>query len=94
METGNKRLLLGLCLTLAAVPAIIARGGEWYRSLGTDDTPGTKIYQIIGHVKTPQIVEAPVGMTLREPIDTYGEGLRDGRTFKMCQTGGAANRYW
>ena len=77
--------------TLAAVPVIIARGGEWYRSLGTEDTPGTKIYQIIGHVKTPQIVEAPVGMTLRELIDTYGGGLRDGRTFKMCQTGGASS---
>jgi NADH:ubiquinone oxidoreductase subunit F (NADH-binding)/NADH:ubiquinone oxidoreductase subunit E len=76
--------------TLAAVPAIISRGGEWYCSLGTEDTPGTKIYQIIGHVKTPQIVEAPVGMTLRELIDTYGGGLRDGRTFKMCQTGGAS----
>ena len=76
--------------TLAAVPAIIARGGEWYRSLGTEDTPGTKIYQIIGQVKTPQIVEAPVGLTLRELIDTYGGGLRDGRSFKMCQTGGAS----
>ena len=77
--------------TLAAVPAIISRGGGWYRSLGTEDTPGTKIYQIIGHVRTPQIVEAPVGMTLRELIDTYGGGLRDGRTFKMCQTGGASS---
>ncbi len=76
--------------TLASLPAIISRGGEWYRSLGTDDTPGTKIYQIIGHVKTPQIVEAPVGMTLRELIDTYGGGLREGRKFKMCQTGGAS----
>ncbi len=76
--------------TLASLPAIVSRGGEWYRALGTDDTPGTKIYQIIGHVKTPQIVEAPTGMTLRELIDTYGGGLRDGRKFKMCQTGGAS----
>jgi NADH-quinone oxidoreductase subunit F len=76
--------------TLAAVPAIIARGGEWYRSLGTEDTAGTKIYQVIGHVRTPQLVEAPVGMTLRELIDTYGGGLWQGRTFKMCQTGGAS----
>jgi len=76
--------------TLAAVPAIITRGAEWYRSLGTEDTPGTKIYQVIGHVKEPRVVEAPVGMTLRELIDSYGQGLRDGRTFKMCQTGGAS----
>jgi NADH:ubiquinone oxidoreductase subunit F (NADH-binding)/NADH:ubiquinone oxidoreductase subunit E len=76
--------------TLANLPAIISRGGEWYRSLGTEDTPGTKIYQVIGHVNTPQIVEAPVGLTLRELIDTYGGGIRTGRTFKMCQTGGAS----
>jgi NADH:ubiquinone oxidoreductase subunit F (NADH-binding)/NADH:ubiquinone oxidoreductase subunit E len=76
--------------TLAALPAIIVRGGDWYKSLGTEDTPGTKIYQVIGHVNTPQIVEAPVGLTLRELIDFYGGGVRDGRTFKMCQTGGAS----
>jgi len=76
--------------TLASVPAIISRGGAWYKDLGTADTSGTKIYQIIGHVQTPQIVEAPVGMTLRELIETYGGGLRPGRSFKMCQTGGAS----
>jgi NADH:ubiquinone oxidoreductase subunit F (NADH-binding)/NADH:ubiquinone oxidoreductase subunit E len=76
--------------TLAALPAIITRGADWYRSLGTEDTPGTKIYQVIGQVNTPQIVEAPVGLTLRELIDTYGGGFQDGRAFKMCQTGGAS----
>ena len=76
--------------TLASVPAIIGKGGAWYKSLGTADTTGTKIYQIIGHVKTPQIVEVPAGITLRELIDNYGGGLRPGSTFKMCQTGGAS----
>jgi NADH-quinone oxidoreductase subunit F len=76
--------------TLASVPAIINRGGTWYKGLGTADTTGTKIYQIIGHVKTPQVCEIPAGITLRELIDTYGEGLRDGAKFKMCQTGGAS----
>jgi len=76
--------------TLASVPAIIAKGGEWYKGLGTADTTGTKIYQIIGHVRTPQVVEVPVGITLRELIDTYGGGMRSGSTFKMCQTGGAS----
>ena len=76
--------------TLASVPAIINRGGAWYKDLGTADTPGTKIYQVIGQVQTPQIVEAPAGITLRELIDTYGGGLRPGRSFKMCQTGGAS----
>jgi len=76
--------------TLASVPAIINRGGAWYKDLGTPDTPGTKLYQIIGQVQTPQMVEAPVGLTLRELLDTYGGGLRPGRSFKMCQTGGAS----
>ncbi|MFP3869082.1 MAG: NADH-quinone oxidoreductase subunit NuoF [Desulfobacteraceae bacterium] len=76
--------------TLASVPAIIDKGGDWYKSLGTENTTGTKIYQIIGHVKTPQIVEVPVGITLRELIDNYGGGLREGSKFKMCQTGGAS----
>ena len=76
--------------TLASVPAILAKGGEWYKSLGTADTTGTKIYQVIGHVKTPQICEVPAGITLRALIDTYGGGLKDGKKFKMCQTGGAS----
>jgi NADH-quinone oxidoreductase F subunit len=76
--------------TLASVPAIIKRGGEWYKLIGTPDTTGTKIYQIIGQVQTPQIVEALAGMTLRTLIDNYGGGLRAGRSFKMCQTGGAS----
>ncbi len=76
--------------TLASVPAIINKGGEWYKALGTPDTTGTKIYQIIGHVKTPQIVEVPSGITLRDLIDTYGGGLKDGKKFKMCQAGGAS----
>lgn len=76
--------------TLANIPAIINRGDAWFKSLGTPDTPGTKIYQIIGHVQTPQLVEAQVGLTLRELLECYGGGLRPGRTLKMCQTGGAS----
>ncbi|MCX5891533.1 MAG: NADH-quinone oxidoreductase subunit NuoF [Deltaproteobacteria bacterium] len=76
--------------SLASVPAIMAKGGAWYKTLGTPDTTGTKIYQIIGHVKTPQIVEVSAGITLRDLIDTYGGGLKNGSKFKMCQTGGAS----
>jgi NADH-quinone oxidoreductase subunit F len=76
--------------TLASVPAIISKGGAWYKGLGTADTSGTKIYQIIGHVNTPQICEVPAGITLRELIDKYGGGMKAGAKFKMCQTGGAS----
>lgn len=76
--------------TLANLPAIIRRGGSWYKSLGTPDTPGTKIYQVIGQVASPQVLEAPVGITLRELIQNCAGGLREGRSFKMCQTGGSS----
>jgi NADH-quinone oxidoreductase subunit F len=76
--------------TLANVPAILRNGAAWYRSFGTEDSPGVKLYQICGHVNEPQIVEAPLGLTLRELIERYGGGMRDGIPFKMCQTGGAS----
>jgi NADH-quinone oxidoreductase subunit F len=76
--------------TLANVPAIVANGPEWYRSFGTKGSPGVKLYQICGHVNHPQIVEAPLGLPLRELIELYGGGMRDGIPFKMCQTGGAS----
>ncbi|MGQ9485971.1 MAG: NAD(P)H-dependent oxidoreductase subunit E [Desulfosoma sp.] len=76
--------------TLANVPAIIKNGAAWYRSFGTEDSPGVKLYQICGHVNAPQIVEAPLGLTLRELIEVYGGGMKDGIPFKMCPTGGAS----
>ncbi len=76
--------------TLSNVPAIIANGAAWYRSLGTEDAAGVKLYQVCGHVNRPQIVEAPIGLTLRQLIEDYGGGMKDGVPFKMCQTGGAS----
>ncbi len=76
--------------TLANVPSIIENGAEWYKSLGTQESPGLKLFQICGHVNTPQVVEAPLGMTLRTLIDKYGGGMKDGIPFKMCQTGGVS----
>ncbi|MFH0809120.1 MAG: NADH-quinone oxidoreductase subunit NuoF [Pseudomonadota bacterium] len=74
--------------TLSNIPAVLSLGAEGYRSLGTADTPGTKIFQVVGHVRGPCVVEAPTGLTLRELIDNYGGGVREGHRFKMCQTGG------
>ena len=76
--------------SLSAVPAILVNGAEWYKSKGTEDTAGTKIMQVVGHVNRPGIVEANLGMPLRELIDQYGGGVRSGRTFKACQPGGAS----
>ncbi|OGR05599.1 MAG: hypothetical protein A3K23_03335, partial [Desulfobacca sp. RBG_16_58_9] len=76
--------------SLSSVPAIIVNGAEWYKSKGTEDTAGTKIMQVVGHVNRPGIVEANLGMPLGELIDQYGGGVRSGRTFKACQPGGAS----
>jgi NADH-quinone oxidoreductase subunit F len=76
--------------SLSAVPKIILHGGEWYKSKGTPDTAGTKILQVVGHVNKPGVVEANLGMTIQELIDTYGGGVREGRKLKSVQPGGAS----
>jgi NADH:ubiquinone oxidoreductase subunit F (NADH-binding)/NADH:ubiquinone oxidoreductase subunit E len=76
--------------TLANVPKIIARGVDWYRSLGNPKTPGTKLYTLLGEVNRPGLFEAPLGLTLRQIIDTFGSGMRDGSSFRFALTGGAA----
>ncbi len=76
--------------TLSSVPIIIAKGGEWYKNKGTEDAAGTKIFQVVGHVNKPGVIEANLGMTIRELVDKYGGGVRGGKKFKSCQTGGAS----
>ena len=75
--------------TLANIGSIILKGAEWFRSLGTKECPGTKVYAISGHVKEVGVIEAPMGITLREIITEYARGMRDGK-FKMAQVGGTA----
>jgi NADH:ubiquinone oxidoreductase subunit F (NADH-binding)/NADH:ubiquinone oxidoreductase subunit E len=76
--------------TLSSIPVILAKGGEWYKNKGTEDAAGTKIFQVVGHVNKPGVIEANLGMTVRELIDKYGGGVRGGKKFKSCQTGGAS----
>jgi len=76
--------------TLANVPAIIQRGPEWYRSIGTPSSPGTKVYTILGNVNVTGLIEVPMGITLREVIAIYGKGMKPGSTFKLAQTGGSS----
>ncbi len=76
--------------TFCKVPAIIACGAEWYRSLGTEASPGTKLFTVTGHVNRPGAFEAPFGITLRQIIEQFAGGMRDGSKFKMLMTGGAA----
>ncbi|MBC8075324.1 MAG: NADH-quinone oxidoreductase subunit NuoF [Chloroflexales bacterium] len=78
--------------TLANVPRILARGVEWYRKLGTEKSPGTKVFSISGHVNRPGNYEVPFGITLRELIygDDYCQGMRDDRPVKIVVPGGAS----
>lgn len=76
--------------TLSNVPPIILNGAEWYRSIGTPSSPGTKTYTILGNVNFRGLIEVPMGITLREIISIYGQGMKDGATFKLAQTGGSS----
>ena len=76
--------------TLANVAPIILHGAEWFRSRGTEKCPGTKVYTMLGDVNVTGLVEVPLGTTLREIIEVYSGGMKDGKTFKCAQTGGSS----
>jgi NADH-quinone oxidoreductase subunit F len=76
--------------SFAAVPHIARNGAEWWKSLSDYETPGTKLYMILGHIKNPGLFEAPFGLTLRQLIDDFGGGLLEGSEFKFALCGGAA----
>ena len=74
--------------TWANVPLIIDRGADWFRSIGTEGSKGTKIFSLVGKVNNTGLVEVPMGMTLREIIYGIGGGILKGKRFKGVQTGG------
>ena len=74
--------------TFANVPQIILRGAEWFASMGTERSKGTKVFALGGKIKNTGLVEIPMGTTLREIIDEIGGGIPNGKQFKAAQTGG------
>ena len=74
--------------TWANVPFIINKGADWFNSIGTEKSKGTKIFSLVGKVNNTGLVEIPMGMTLRQIIYDIGGGIRDGKKFKGVQTGG------
>ena len=74
--------------TWATVPLIINEGAEWFTSIGTEGSKGTKIFSLVGKVNNTGLVEVPMGMTLREVIFDIGGGIPSGKKFKAVQTGG------
>ena len=74
--------------TYANVPKIILQGADWYRSIGTAGSPGTKTFSRTGAIENTGLIEVPMGSTLREIIFDIGGGLKNGSTFKAVQIGG------
>ncbi len=76
--------------TFATIPVLLRNGADWYLNIGKPESPGTKLYTLLGHINRPGLFEAPYGLTLREIIDTYGGGMPADSRFGFALTGGAA----
>ena len=74
--------------TFANIPQIILRGAEWFASMGTERSKGTKVFALGGKIKHTGLVEIPMGTTLRHIIEDIGGGIPGGKKFKAAQTGG------
>ncbi len=79
--------------TWANVPAIIEKGSDWYASIGTEGSKGTKILSITGKVNNTGLVEVPMGTTIQELVNDMGGGIPGGKAFKAVQVGGPSGGY-
>ena len=84
----QKPTILNNVETYANVPRIILNGAEWFASMGTEKSKGTKVFALGGKIKNTGLVEVPMGTTLREIIEEIGGGIPNGKKFKAAQTGG------
>jgi len=76
--------------TLSSVPLIVENGAGWYKSVGSENCYGTKLYSLSGKLNRTGLVEAPMGTSIREIISEYGNGIQNGKKFKFAQVGGSA----
>ena len=84
----GKPTILNNVETYANVAQIILNGADWFRSMGTEKSKGTKVFALGGKIKHTGLVEVPMGTTLREIVEEIGGGVPNGRKFKAAQTGG------
>ncbi|MCX6460329.1 MAG: NADH-quinone oxidoreductase subunit NuoF [Actinobacteria bacterium] len=75
--------------TISNIPYIIRNGVDWFRQFGTEKSPGFKLFSVSGHVRSPGVYEAPLGITMRELID-YAGGMREGSELKFWVPGGSS----
>ncbi len=89
-ESGlwEKPTLINNVETYANIPDIIMKGANWFASLGTEKSKGTKVFALGGKIKNTGLIEIPMGTTLREVVFEIGGGIPNGRKFKAAQTGG------
>ncbi len=84
----GKPTLLNNVKTFATIPRIIINGSEWFRRMGTTESPGTAVFSLTGNITNCGLIEVPMGITLREIIYDIGGGIPDGKSFKAVQIGG------
>ncbi len=84
----QKPTILNNVETYANIPQIMLHGPEWFASLGTEKSKGTKVFALGGKINNTGLVEIPMGTTLREVVDEIGGGIPNGKKFKAAQTGG------
>ena len=84
----GKPTILNNVETYANVPQIILKGAEWFASMGTEKSKGTKVFALGGKINNTGLVEIPMGTTLREIVEEIGGGIPNGKKFKAAQTGG------
>ena len=84
----QKPTILNNVETLANIPQIILNGPEWFASMGTEKSKGTKVFALGGKIHNTGLVEIPMGTTLRQVIEDIGGGIPNGKKFKAAQTGG------
>ena len=84
----QKPTLLNNVETYANIPPIILNGPEWFSSMGTEKSKGTKVFALGGKIRNTGLVEIPMGTTLREVVEDIGGGIPNNKKFKAAQTGG------
>lgn len=84
----EKPTILNNVETYANIPQIILNGADWFASMGTERSKGTKVFALGGKIKNTGLVEIPMGTTLREVVEEIGGGIPNGKKFKAAQTGG------
>ena len=84
----DKPTIINNAETLAAIPAILLHGGEWYSQYGTEKSKGTKVFALAGDVVNTGIIEVPIGMPLGDILFKIGGGMQKRKKFKSAQIGG------